>query len=62
MDNLNWIDVKCFGTELPKRAGMSSVIADNKLIVFGGVKENFALVNDTLVIELNEEKVERMTG
>jgi len=41
MDNLNWTQIETVGQQIPKRAGFCSTIAENKLIVFGGVSETF---------------------
>lgn len=60
MDKLLWIKVEVKGMDVGRRANSASWIVQDKLIVFGGIKENMNFSNDTFVFELDPENVERL--
>ena len=60
MDNFDWLKVRTYGDEPPRRAGFASALADSELIIFGGVKEDFSAASDTFIIELSSEKIKKI--
>lgn len=60
MDKHLWIKVESRGMEVGARANFASCLHENKLIIFGGVKENMSFSNDTFIFELDQERIEEI--